>query len=212
MTVTAEYPLELIPAQDGAVPSNRWTWTRGEYHHASDYGLFGNTRVELLDGEILIMAGQKTAHFTSVQLTADLLEEAFGSSYRVRQQGPIVLSDRSEPEPDIAVAFGKIKDYADHHPAPSELHLLVEISDATLALDRGKKMSAYARERISEYWIVNLINRQVEVFRDPVTAESGSFYKTTVILLEGDFLSPLNAPQSTIAVSDLLPPRPNSTL
>lgn len=207
MTLTAERSLELVSAEESVAPSSRWSWTRDEYHRAFDLGLFGDTRVELLDGEILIMAGQKTPHFTSVQLAADLLEEAFGAGYRVRQQGPIVLSDNSEPEPDVAVAPGTINNYADHHPVPSELRLIVEISDATLALDRGKKMISYARERISEYWIVNLNNRQLEVFRDPVTAVSGSFYKTTLILLDGDSVSPLHAPLSSIAVSDLLPPR-----
>lgn len=218
MTMTAERPAVAtagLEKEHQPAPSKKqleqngvhvWRWTRDDYHRASDMGLFGDQRVELLDGEILVMAGQKTPHFTSVQLAADLLIEAFGPEYRARQQGPIVLSDDSEPEPDVVIVPGTVLDYADHHPTPPEIRLAVEVSDATLATDRGSKRAAYAREGLAEYWIVNLVNRRLEVYRDPATVIGEYVYKVAMTLFEGDTVTPLFAPEFVIAVAELFPP------
>lgn len=152
------------------------------------------------------MASQKTPHFTSLRFTEITMNALFGADYEVRAQGPIVLSDDSEPEPDVVVVPGRARDYADHHPTPAEIRLLVEVSDATLATDRGSKRTAYAREGISEYWIINLVHRQLEAYRDPVTRPEGAFYRTTRILLPGESLAPLFASEPVIAVADLFPP------
>jgi len=194
------------------IESSRWCWTRDEYYRASDLGLFGEQRVELLDGEVWLMPPQKTPHYSAIEATAEALEIAFGNGFTMRRQGPLTLTNGSEPEPDLIVVPGSWRDYVGHHPIPQEVCLLVEMSDATLLTDRTRKSVSYAAAGILEYWIVNLVNRQLEVFRDPATAESGSFYKTTLILLEDDSVSPLHAPNSTITVSDLLPPRLNDAL
>ncbi len=198
MTLTAEFP---TTASEG-----RWRWTRKEFHQAADMGLFGDTRVELLDGEVLVMAGQKTPHFTALRFTTEVMAAVFGEGCEVRSQGPVVLSDESEPEPDVVVVPGTARDYADHHPTPPEIRLLVEISDATLATDRGAKLLSYAREAIADYWIVNLVNRQLEVHRNPALLPDGPGYKLRQVLSEGDSIAPLFAPGQEVAVADLLPP------
>jgi len=94
----------------------------------------------------------------------------------------------------------------EQHPTPSQVRLLVEVSDATLRKDRTTKAEDYARAGIADYWIVNLVHRQLEVFRDPLTRPEGALYRTTQILLPGDSLAPLSAPDTLVAVADLLPP------
>jgi Uma2 family endonuclease len=111
------------------------------------------------------------------------------------------LNDGSEPEPDIAIVVGEEDRYDFDHPQPADIVLLVEVSDTTLRFDRGKKRSAYARAGIVEYWILNILKRQIEVHRDP----RGSRYRSVTILHEQDTVSPLGAPHATVRVADLLP-------
>lgn len=186
--------------------NGRRRWTRVEYGHMGDMGLFDGVRVELLNGDVWNVPPQTPPHYTAVRLASVLLKAALGGSHTVRPQGPIVLSDDSEPEPDVVVVPGTARDYADHHPTPGEVRLLVEVSDATLAMDRGSKRGAYAREGIAEYWIINLVDRQLEVHRDPASLPTDPGYKTRQVLVEGDTVTPLFASGSAIAVADLLPP------
>ncbi len=215
MTVTAERPAETPPAAEDrrdpvrAEPGPDFgrprRWTREEYYRLGEAGFFGEDRVELLDGEIWTLPPQKTPHFSAIEAAADLLGEAFGDGHTVRRQGPMTLDDGTEPEPDVLVAPGSRLDYEDHHPTPPEVRLLVEISDATLAKDRGKKAADYARAGITDYWIVNLVNRQLEVYRDPGLLPEGHGYKFRQVFLPGDTAAPLFAPSSLVAVTDLLP-------
>ena len=116
---------------------------------------------------------------------------------------PVTLSNYSEPEPDITAAVGKIDDYVDHHPWPSEILLIAEVADDSLPLDKGLKLRIYAEAGIAEYWIVNLINRQLEVYREPSPA---GIYAESRVYLPGESVEPLNAPGKSVAVADLLPP------
>ena len=100
---------------------------------------------------------------------------------------------------------GSRLDYEDHHPAPSEVRLRVEISDSTLAKDRGRKAEDYARAGIADYWIVNLGDRQLEIHRDPGPSPGGHGCKIRRVLLEGEAIAPLLAPGRLVAVTDLLP-------
>jgi Uma2 family endonuclease len=181
-------------------------WTREEYYRAADVGLFRpEERLELLDGEILEkMSPQKPLHAAGILRVARVLTQAFGPSHHVRQQLPIVLNGRSEPEPDLVVAVGTEDDYLLEHPRPANVPLLVEVSDTTLRLDRGRKRRAYARAGIPEYWILNLRDRQLEVYRDP----SGSHYQNTTIMGQPESVTPRAVPLSSIRVADLLPPVP----
>ena len=140
-------------------------WTRDDYYRMADAGLFVDQRVELIEGEILMMSPMNPAHAASLQLAAKALELAFGEGYSVRAQLPLHLDDCSEPEPDLAVVPGSPRDYPNH---PRTALLVVEISDTTLEFDRGRKREIYACAGIPEYWIVNLPDRRIEVHRLPI--------------------------------------------
>jgi len=112
------------------------------------------------------------------------------------------LNGSSEPEPDVVVVPGTEFDYLPDHPRSKDTRLVVEVSDTTLRLDRGRKQAAYARSGVQEYWIINLLHRQVEVHRDP----SGARYLSVTIYSDSDAITPLTAPDASVPVSDLLPP------
>jgi len=201
--VPEEPPAPHAEEQEESLRPRRWT--RAEYYRLGEAGFFEDERVELLDGEIWTLPPQKTPHFSAVEASAEVLIALFGEGYTVRRQGPMTLDDGTEPEPDVLIVPGSRRDYEDHHPTPPEVCLLVEVSDSTLAKDRGKKANDYARAGIVEYWIVNLVDRQLEVFRDPAVLPTGYGYKLRRVLLEADTIAPLSAPGRSVTVADLLP-------
>jgi Uma2 family endonuclease len=157
-------------------------------------------RLELMDGEIFRMPPQGSAHYTAVQLAEEACRAAFaGRNFSVRVQGPLAPPPDSEPVPDVAVVSGCARDYSGAH--PTSALLVVEIADSTLEYDRGRKAGVYARAGIQEYWIVNLIQRCLEVHRQPV----GGIYGVIERLAPSDSLSPPAAPHAEISVADLLP-------
>jgi Uma2 family endonuclease len=175
-------------------------WTRDEYEHMVESGIFRpEDHIELLDGEIVEMTPQGTRHGAVYSIVADVLRRAFGKGCYVRAQLPLALEDSSEPEPDIAIVGGTPRDYLDAH--PSETLLVVEVSESSLRYDRGRKLRAYARNGVPEYWIVNLVDLRLEVYRSP----SGEGFGDVSILTAGDHISPLHAPDAHIAVAELLP-------
>jgi Uma2 family endonuclease len=172
-----------------------------------EHGLLDeDDRVELIDGEILTMAPHYSPHAATVMHVQKVLDGAFGPGYHVRVQMPFALDPGSEPEPDLAVVSGAALDYFGGH--PERAALLVEVADTTLSFARRWKSSLYARGGIPEYWIVNLPDRLLEVYRDPAedpAAPYGWGFRTSVRLAAGDVVSPLGAPGAQIAVADLLP-------
>ena len=141
-------------------------WRRVEYDRLIECGFFRpGDPVELLGGQLIVAEPQSDRHYTAIQALDEALRTAFGPGWTVRTQGPIALDDESEPEPDVAVVRGTFRDYATGH--PSRPVLIVEVSLSSLALDRAYKSSLYARAGLADYWIVNLIDRVVEVYRDP---------------------------------------------
>jgi hypothetical protein len=139
-------------------------------------------------------------------MTSDALRTAFGTGYWVRPQGSLDLSPHGIPDPDVAVTLGSPQGSA-RTIATSAL-LVVEVSDSSLAYDRVAKGSLYAAGNIADYWIVNLVQRQLEVHRNPVVDPSKLFgfrYSSRVILDPGDAIAPLAAPNAPVAVADLLP-------
>jgi len=182
-------------------------WTRVEYERLVDLGAFQpGERLELVGGVLVVREPQGSPHATAVGLAEDALREAFGAGWTVRAQSPIALDADSEPEPDIAVVPGTRRDYRGGH--PSHPVLIVEVADSSLPLDRQEKASLYARARIADYWIVNLVDRILEVYREPVAdpdAPYGWRYRSTATLHAGDVVTPLARAGSTVPVSDLLP-------
>jgi len=189
-----------------APPLPLWRMTRARYDRLVDVGIFGpEDRVELLDGLLVAREPQGERHASVVGLVRTALERAFGRGYHIREEKPIALDRRSEPEPDIAVVPGGFRDYlADH---PSRPVLIVEVAQTSLALDRLRKGGLYARAGITEYWIVDLVAEALEVYRDPVRAPAGSGWKyDSVRLLRGHaIVTPLAASRARIRVAALLP-------
>lgn len=174
-------------------------WRRDEYDQLVAMGMFVGERLELLDGALVVREPQGSSHAAIVAHIGQLLGRAFGSRWHPRLHAPLALDDDSEPEPDIAMVEGSPLDYLGAH--PSTALLVVEVSDSSLSIDRRLKASLYARAGIAEYWIVNLVDGALEVYRAPETEG----YRTTLRLLPPATVTPLAAPRATIAVSDLLP-------
>jgi Uma2 family endonuclease len=206
MAVTVQTAAETAaPAGEASVWPYRWT--RERYERLVELGVLGpGDRVQLIEGEIVEMAPQRPPHATAVLLAQEALREAFGAGYHIRTQSPVALGDYSEPEPDVAVVAGHIRDYAQEHP-PAAL-LAVEVADATLSFDRNRKASMYAKEGIQDYWIVNLPQRRLEVYRDPAPAPDtpyGYGYTTRMDVAENGQIAPLAAPDRPVKIADLLP-------
>jgi Uma2 family endonuclease len=190
-----------------ATPITTKRWTRLEYERMVDLGVFQpGDRIELVGGQLLVREPQGGPHMTAIGLAEDAFRAAFGAGWIVRTQGPIALDDESEPEPDVAVVEGARRDFVSGHPGRPAL--VVEVAESSLALDRDHKGSLYARARVPEYWIVNLADRVLEVYREPVEAPAAAYgwhYGTLLRLGPPDLISPLAAADARIAISDLLP-------
>lgn len=192
-----------MPIFDATQLPNRRKWTRDEYNRAWQSGIFGETKVELLDGEIIEKASRTPQRSTVIMLVSDALWHIFDAG-TVRTQMPLAVSDVSEPEPDVAVVAGTPRDYPNH---PTSALLTVQISTCTLAGDLGIKVALYAQAKVPEYWVLDINARLLHVHRTPIASTSlpnGFGYQTILLLTETDSVSPLAAPDSSIAVADLL--------
>ena len=182
-------------------------WTRLEYERLIDQGIFGeDERLELLDGTLLVREPQGNAHAVAVDLVVSALRQVFGTGWLVRAHAPVALGRRSRPEPDVSVVRGSARDY--RNAAPTDPALVVEVSQTSLALDRTRKASIYARAEIPDYWIVNLVELVVEIHREPTSLpppSRGWVYRSVQTFQAGASVAPLAAPAVSIAVADLLP-------
>jgi Uma2 family endonuclease len=182
-------------------------WNRAEYAQLVKAGVLRpGDPVELLGGDLVVSEPQGSAHYTAIVLVTDVLRSVLGPGWLVRAQGPVALDDESEPEPDVSVVPGAARDYSRQHPARPVL--VVEVAEASLALDRHHKSSLYARARLDEYWIVNLVDRVLEMCRQPIPDAAAPFgwrYESIRTLTADAFLTPLVAPDAQILVRDLLP-------
>ncbi len=182
-------------------------FTRHEYARLIDRGVLEDgDPIELLDGLLFVKEPQHSLHRTAVLLVAKALERAFGEGWFVQTQSPIVLDDRSEPEPDVCVVRGSPRDYVDSHPTSPAL--VAEVAQSGLRIARGRKAAAYAHAGIADYWIVNLIDRVLEVHRDPsrsAQARRHWGYAAIQTLGADAAIAPLAAPSAGIRVADLLP-------
>lgn len=144
-----------------------------EYHRLILDGYFGeDERVELLEGWIVPKMTRNPAHDVAIDLAQEVLRGLVPEGWRVRGQSAVTMPD-SEPEPDLAVVRGRARDYRDRHPGPDDMALVVEVADSSLGRDRGLKRKIYARAGVPAYWIVNLVDRTVEVYSEP--EESGAY-------------------------------------
>jgi Uma2 family endonuclease len=161
---------------------------------------------ELIGGHMIVAEKKTPPHAAAIGLVAEALRVAFGGGWLVCQQDPVALDDDSEPEPDVFVVPGEPRDYLAQH--PSQPLLTIEIAEASLAFDRRHKGSVYARAGLPEYWIANLVDRRLEVYRHPAPAASAEFgwrYLDVQVFSAGATVSPLARPDIALAVTDLLP-------
>jgi Uma2 family endonuclease len=166
-----------------APPGGLYRFSVDDYHKLIETGvLHEDARVELLEGYLVLKMPNNPPHGSSIQRTWKRLVALTASGWDVRIQLPVTFLD-SEPEPDVAVARGADTDYGARHPGPAELGLVVEVSDSSLTQDRTWKRSIYEGVGIPVYWIINVPDRQVEVY--PLTAGT---YGPPLILTPGQML------------------------
>ncbi|KYC39555.1 hypothetical protein WA1_32160 [Scytonema hofmannii PCC 7110] len=143
-------------------------FTIDEYHRLIELGfLTEGDRVELIQGELISMTAKGTPHTVCASILCRQLDRLLGDRAVIRGQDPITLPNQSEPEPDVVIARGTDEDYLAHHPYPEDILLAIEISDKTLDYDQTTKLSLYAEAGVSNYWIVNLQERQLECYSQP---------------------------------------------
>jgi Uma2 family endonuclease len=183
-------------------------WTRAEYARLIETGVFHpDERLELIGGELIVRERQGASHSLAIELINEALRAAFGAGWRIRVQLPVALDDESEPEPDFSVVPGTPRQVP-LDPKPARPALVVEVAESTLAFDRNVKSSLYARARVPDYWIINLVDRVLEIYREPAAAGEAPFgwrYGQIQTLRSGDSVSALALPSTRIAVADLLP-------
>lgn len=183
-------------------------WSRVEYDKLIEEGVFQpGERLELLAGQLVVREPQGTPHATGIRLVTRALREVFAEDWwNVDMQLPVALDEESEPEPDVTVTAGDPRDFLPSHPARPVL--VVEVAETRLTLDREEKGSLYARARVPEYWILNLRDRVLEIYREPhpdPSAPHGWAYRSRQNLAAGEHVTPSAAPTARIAVANLLP-------
>lgn len=151
-------------------------WTLEEYHQMIETGLLDDKRVELIRGEIVEMAPEGEPHAYFSTESGHYLSRLLGDRATVRPAKPITLPNQSEPEPDVAIVKPLGQEYLNHHPYPEDIFWVIEYSNSSLEKDLNLKSQVYAEVNIAEYWVVNLRNRSLIVFRDP---QAGQYMSQT---------------------------------
>jgi Uma2 family endonuclease len=182
---------------DMAVAYQQALLTRTEYEGLVRRGVLDDARVELLYGRLVSMSPQGAPHTFSVSQLMTLLVRALGDQARVRVQAPFVAPDESEPQPDLAVV--PPGHYLDGHPRTA--YLVVEVSESSLARDRSKAR-LYAAAGVDEYWIVNLTDGVLEVYREPGSEGYGQVTRYA----RGSEVRPVRFPALAVKTADVLPP------
>jgi Uma2 family endonuclease len=175
-------------------------WTRRQYEQMVEAGvLTEDDPVELLNGQIVRMSPQSSRHATVVTLCHEALVSITPPDHFIRVQAPLALNDESEPEPDLALVPGRPEAFWTQHPTTATL--IVEVADTSLAKDRETKRPVYARNGIPEYWIINLVDHCVEVYRTP----HGDEYESKHTVYRGDEISDIQSLSASLPVSHILP-------
>ena len=172
-------------------------WSVDDYHRIIEAGILGDRHVELLAGEIVEMSPETPIHYNTTKRGAKYLEELLAGKADVRFKGLITLPD-SEPEPDIAIVQLPESAYNERHPEPNDIFWVVEVAKTSLKKDLDLKASIYASAAIQEYWILDLSNTHVIVFREAQNDQ----YLTQQVKSEGAIF-PLAFPDIQVFVERL---------
>jgi Uma2 family endonuclease len=188
-----------VPVDTKTHEVTRRRFTVYDYHRMGEAGiLHEDDRIELIEGEIVEMAAIGTSHFACVNALTRLLVKGVGDEAIVSVQNPVRLDEHTEPQPDLTVL--RVRDYRESLPVPEDVLLLIEVSDTTLAYDRGVKLPLYARAGIREIWIVDLPGGVIERYTDP--SEDG--YRHTERARQGGEIEAAALPELTLRVDAVL--------
>ncbi|NQE34237.1 Uma2 family endonuclease [Microcoleus asticus] len=178
-----------------------------EYHRLGELGFFApDERVELIRGSLILKATTGKLHSVCNSLLVEELIILLARRARVRAQEPIILSDDSEPEPDVVIARNRANRYLSSHPEPADILLVIEVSDYTLKYDRTTKLSLYAETGISNYWIFNLVDYQLEMYSEPYQKQNGSFsYQLQRVVLPNQTVVIPGFPELSLDLSEVFP-------
>lgn len=188
------------------IPLTDRRWSRVEYDRLVALGAFEGEPLELVGGQLIVAEPQSPYHVSAIRMVDYALRAVLPEGWIVSVQAPVSLDDESEPEPDFFVVPGRPADYRDAHPGRPVL--VVEVAESSLRFDRLRKGSLYARARVPDYWIVNLVDRVLEVYRDPApapAAPAGWAYRSVVTLGPPATVALLGVSAAPVAVADLLP-------
>jgi Uma2 family endonuclease len=174
-------------------------WTIERYHQAIDARLFDNDSVELLRGDIIVMPPERETHAYYNSEVGDYLRTLLGDRAKIREAHPITLPNNSEPIPDLAIVKPLGAVYLEHHPYPEDIFWLIEFSPATLSKDLNEKKTVYSEADIVEYWVINLQEEELIIFRD---LENGHY--TTEQTFKTGVASALSFPNVQIQVQRLI--------
>jgi len=207
MTVITS-PSISIDASVASVPTDLiWRLSMEKYHDLVRAGaLTEDDPVEFLEGWLVYKMPKNRQHSLATNHTRNAIDRSILAGWHVETQEPIT-TESSEPEPDVLVIRGEADDYPDRHPGPDDIALLIEVADTTLDRDRGLKKRLYAQSAIAVYWIVNLVDRRVEVYAEPTGPAVAPDYarredydssQSVPLIVEGQQIA-------EIPVADLLP-------
>ena len=191
----------VTSAPPAALAPTRRRFTVAEYYAMADAGILSeNDRVELLDGDLIVMPPIGDWHAAKVDLFTNVLPPRLERRAIVRVQNPTRLDNTSEPQPDVTLLRWRDDFYEGGHPGPVDVLLLIEVSDTTVGYDRNEKLPLYARAGIPEVWIVNRPARRIEARTDP----SGNEYATVRYFALGEAIAPQAFPDIVLEASRII--------
>ena len=192
-TLTAERAAATQPA--------RKLFTVDEYYAMADAGILTEgERVELIEGEIIVMSPIGNEHAASVDIATRILVPITIGRASVRVQSHVRLDENNQPEPDVLLLKWSDDAYRHRAPAAEDVLLLIEVSHASLAYDRGVKLALYARFLVPEVWLANIPARIIEAYTDPVDGE----YTVARVYRPGETISPTAFPYIILPVSQII--------
>ena len=196
----------IIPTQSAPPPAPLaspavYRMTVDEFERIA--GSLDNDQVELVDGYLVWRDDMKPPHVLATERLRRRLDRMVPEGYFVREEKPVRIPDFDEPRPDVSVVRGDPELYSTHHPGPADVALLVEVSESSLDRDKGKKLLNYGKSRIPVYWVINLVDRQIEVYTNP----GPDGYQAIDVFKPGEDVAVVieGTQAGSIPVADLLP-------
>jgi Uma2 family endonuclease len=178
-----------------------YKFTTEEYQLMGKAGiLHPEARVELINGEIIVMSPTGLKHSVVINRLTRFLVKKIDEAGIVSVQNPFRIPDYSEPQPDILILRPRDDFYANKFPLPEDILLLIEVADSSLRYDQTIKLSLYAEHRIPEYWIVNLERDILEIYRQP---QNKSYLKQTLVDNPQVTFAPIAFPEITMTLKNI---------